>query len=95
MKRLGAGVPDSEDLKQHPFFESIDWRKLERRQIAPPVKPKVRGADDYKNFDPMFLKEDPKETPVVSELQYEQKKHNYYDGFTYVPEDSSTQLLHK
>ncbi len=67
---------------------------MEKRQIPPPVKPKVRGADDYKNFDPMFLKEDPKETPVVSELQFDQKRQNYYDGFTYAPEENA-QLLHK
>lgn len=36
MKRLGAGQRDAEEIKEHPFFEGIDWEKVYRRQLKPP-----------------------------------------------------------
>jgi hypothetical protein len=40
-KRLGSGPDGSMDIKNHPFFSSIDWEKLERKEITPPFVPKV------------------------------------------------------
>lgn len=37
--RLGSGPNGEADLKAHPFFEGIDWDKLEQKQIEPPVIP--------------------------------------------------------
>mmetsp|Transcript_25980 Transcript_25980/g.25814 ORF Transcript_25980/g.25814 Transcript_25980/m.25814 type:complete len:731 (-) Transcript_25980:62-2254(-) len=40
-KRLGAGKGDAEELKQHPFFEGVNWKDvLERKQKMP--KPVIR-----------------------------------------------------
>ena len=36
-RRLGV----VSDIKRHQFFASIDFEKLEKRQIEPPFKPKV------------------------------------------------------
>eukprot|EP00798_Chlamydomonas_sp_ICE-L_P013184 gene13184-30644_t len=33
-KRLGFGPDGSEAIKQHPFFKSINWGKLERREVG-------------------------------------------------------------
>ena len=30
------GVKNKDDLKNHPFFASIDWKKLEAKEIIPP-----------------------------------------------------------
>ena len=36
MKRLGAGPRDSEEIKEHPFFEGIDWGKVLNRELVMP-----------------------------------------------------------
>ena len=43
-----------EDIKNHEFFKDIDWVKLEKKEINPPYKPKIRYPGDVGNFDTMF-----------------------------------------
>lgn len=40
--RLGAKGPS--EIKAHPFFNAIDWRKLLQRRYDPTFKPNVVGA---------------------------------------------------
>eukprot|EP00124_Ichthyophonus_hoferi_P004975 Ihof_evm2s629 gene=Ihof_evmTU2s629 len=56
-KRLGAGPRDAEDVKNHVFFEGIEWDRLCRREYTPPFNPNVSGALDLKNIDPQFINE--------------------------------------
>ncbi|KAJ7179344.1 Pkinase-domain-containing protein [Mycena filopes] len=51
--RLGA-VRDAEELKEHPFFSSIDWAALARKQVTPPFKPIVESDESTANFDEIF-----------------------------------------
>ncbi|KAJ6599300.1 putative serine/threonine protein kinase [Mycena vulgaris] len=51
--RLGA-VRDAEELKEHPFFASIDWDALARKQVTPPFKPVVESDESTANFDEIF-----------------------------------------
>lgn len=37
-KRIGA-VHGAAEIKAHPFFKSVDWAKLENKEITPPFKP--------------------------------------------------------
>lgn len=39
LERLGAGENDAEEIKCHPWFECIDWKKIESKVLAPPYKP--------------------------------------------------------
>ena len=41
-QRLGAKGPS--EIKAHPFFNAIDWRKLLQRRYDPTFKPNVVGA---------------------------------------------------
>ncbi|KAJ7638601.1 kinase-like domain-containing protein [Roridomyces roridus] len=51
--RLGA-VRDAEELKEHPFFASIDWDALARKQVTPPFKPVVESDESTACFDEVF-----------------------------------------
>lgn len=55
--RLGARR-DAEELKEHPFFECIDWKALALKQVTPPFKPVVESDESVANFDPEFTSED-------------------------------------
>ncbi|OCT83196.1 hypothetical protein XELAEV_18025733mg [Xenopus laevis] len=55
-KRLGVVG----NIKLHPFFKTINWTALERRELDPPFKPKVKSPSDYSNFDREFLSEKPR-----------------------------------
>jgi hypothetical protein len=40
-KRLGTPGCSSGDIVEQPFFKSINWDRLDRKEIEPPFKPKV------------------------------------------------------
>lgn len=51
--RLGA-QRDAAELKEHPFFKSIDWNALSLKQVTPPFKPVVESDESTANFDTEF-----------------------------------------
>ncbi|PMD47096.1 serine/threonine protein kinase-like protein [Hyaloscypha variabilis F] len=61
-QRLGAN--GASEIKAHPFFHSIDWRKLLQRKYEPTFKPNVTDALDTKNFDEEFTREAPTDSYV-------------------------------
>merc|ERR1712146_738987 len=61
--RLGS-KKDVEDIKEHKFFEDIDWRKLYNKEDTPSFKPKVRNDVDTGNFDREFTNEKVQDTPA-------------------------------
>jgi len=79
-ERLGAN--GSAEIKAHPFFHAIDWRKLLQRKYEPTFKPSVIDAMDTGNFDPGFTGEAPQDSfvdgPVLS-----QTMQNQFAGFSY------------
>ncbi|XP_072858609.2 protein kinase C theta type isoform X3 [Pogona vitticeps] len=54
-RRLGV----KGNIRQHAFFQEIQWEALEERAVEPPFKPKVKSPGDCSNFDKEFLKEKP------------------------------------
>lgn len=73
-QRLGAN--GASEIKAHPFFHSIDWRKLLQRKYDPTFKPNVVDALDTKNFDAEFTREAPADSfvdgPVLSQTMQQQ-----------------------
>ncbi|XP_044534290.1 protein kinase C theta type isoform X2 [Gracilinanus agilis] len=55
-RRLGV----KGDIRLHTFFREINWEDLERKEIEPPFKPKVKSPSDCSNFDKEFLNEKPR-----------------------------------
>jgi len=61
--RLGAHR-DAAELKEHPFFKSIDWTALAQKQVPPPFKPSVESDESTANFDPEFTSANLKDAGV-------------------------------
>ncbi|POM69000.1 AGC protein Kinase [Phytophthora palmivora] len=78
--RPGAGV---EDIKNHVFFASIDWKLLEQRGIKPPFKPRVRSPTDIQNFDREFTKELPDHGFLQQDKRLAVSPKNEFQGFSY------------
>lgn len=48
------------DIRHHGFFNSVDWKAMEQRQVVPPFKPTITSASDCSNFDKEFINEKPR-----------------------------------
>ncbi|KAF2226466.1 kinase-like domain-containing protein [Elsinoe ampelina] len=54
-KRLGYHIPkDIQTIKKHRFFRKIDWRKLEKRELTPPIQPLITDPELAENFAKEF-----------------------------------------
>ena len=54
-KRLGGNMPkDLATIKKHRFFRKIDWKRLEKRELEPPIKPLVTDPELAENFSAEF-----------------------------------------
>ncbi|KAL0276155.1 UNVERIFIED_CONTAM: hypothetical protein PYX00_003784 [Menopon gallinae] len=79
--RLGAGPDGVNEIKNHPFFATIDWEKLYRKEIQPPFKPAVARADDAFYFDSEFTSKTPRDSPGVPASA---NAHELFRGFSFV-----------
>ncbi|KAL0211331.1 hypothetical protein P9112_009629 [Eukaryota sp. TZLM1-RC] len=85
-KRLGTGENGASNIKNHRFFEGVDWDGLLKKEVKMPFIPVIKGADDVSNFDTCFTQELPTETPV--DLEGLPSGHDQFSGFTYVNQES-------
>ncbi|XP_074662868.1 ribosomal protein S6 kinase alpha-3-like isoform X2 [Tubulanus polymorphus] len=81
LNRLGSGVTCVDAIKSDPFFRTIDWEKLIRREIPPPFKPAVSRVDDTFYFDTEFTEKTPKDSPGIPPSA---TAHDLFRGFSYV-----------
>ncbi|XP_056104956.1 ribosomal protein S6 kinase alpha-3 isoform X2 [Rhinichthys klamathensis goyatoka] len=79
--RLGAGADGVEEIKRHPFYSTIDWNKLFRRELYPPFKPASGRPDDTFYFDPEFTAKTPKDSPGVPPSA---NANQLFRGFSFV-----------
>ncbi|PWA79519.1 cGMP-dependent kinase, Protein kinase [Artemisia annua] len=77
--RLGSGPRGGDEIKSHKWFKTINWKKLESRELQPKFKPDISGEDCTENFDKcwtaMPLDDSPAPTPTGGE---------HFHGYTYV-----------
>ncbi|XP_058591853.1 ribosomal protein S6 kinase alpha-2 isoform X1 [Neofelis nebulosa] len=94
--RLGAGLDGVEEIKRNPFFMTVDWNKLYRKEIKPPFKPAVGRPEDTFHFDPEFTARTPTDSPGVPPSA---NAHHLFRGFSFVAsslvQEASPQDLHK
>ena len=50
-KRYGNLKGGVRDIKNHPWFHGVDWDALLKREVVPPIRPKVKADNDTSNFD--------------------------------------------
>ncbi|XP_045473289.1 uncharacterized protein PFB0765w-like isoform X2 [Harmonia axyridis] len=81
-KRLGTRFSPCGDIKDQPFFKSIDWELLEARLLEPPFKPKLSHPLDTKYFDKHFTTELAKLTPIEHHI-LESMDQTQFQGFSY------------
>ncbi|CAA0807934.1 Serine/threonine-protein kinase AtPK2/AtPK19 [Striga hermonthica] len=78
-KRLGSGPRGSEELKGHKWFKSVNWKKLEAREICPSFLPQVASQLCVANFDERWTK-----TPLLDSPACSPDGDNLFKGFSYV-----------
>ncbi|MEE6481653.1 hypothetical protein FKM82_012927 [Ascaphus truei] len=78
-RRLGV----KGNIRQHCFFQEIDWERLENREIEPPFRPKVNSPHDCSNFDKEFLNEKPRLSSTDRTL-INSMDQNMFNNFSFV-----------
>jgi len=92
IQRLGSGDEDAEEIKQTPFFKTMDFPALMRKEVQPPFKPQVHGKMDTAMIEEEFTNEPVKDTPVnhTSSMLAAQ---NQFPGFTFNPSNQDAKVM--
>jgi len=79
-------LSDPQKIQSHPWFRSVDFVKLEAKEIQPPFIPKVTSADDLGQIDPEFLKQSIQDDDDGAEPRKDIKVANndMFVGFTFI-----------
>ncbi len=97
-QRLGS--KGAEEIKQHAFFQNINWEDLKNLKIKAPIIPTLTRPDDLRNFDKVIFKkmqgninfskeytnEPVAETPVKN-IGIINDPRNQIKNFTYIQKD--------
>jgi len=77
---------NGEEVKKHPFFRSIDWDKLYKKEVEPVFKPPVRSETDVSQIDPVFTSEKAIDSVVEGSAisKTAESDNGDFTGFTYV-----------
>jgi len=70
----------------HPYFESIDWKKLNSKEINPPYIPQVSSSDSIENIDTTFTSKDVKLDDGDGGISNDEQKD--FNGFTWQPQNN-------
>ena len=90
-KRLGYGEEDALQIKNHSYFEGIEWEKYWNKEIEPPFVPQLDDEMDLKYFDKMFTDE-----PLDSNrpTAYSRpREHSMYKNFTFVTNSMKKDMM--
>jgi serine/threonine-protein kinase Psk1 len=82
--RLGSKPGDVQKIKNHRFFRKIDWKKLETRELDPPIQPIVTDLAAAENF-PRFNTQTLPNSPTASVVSM---ASSLFSGFTYTASSS-------
>jgi len=72
--RLGGDKNDAKDIKNHKFFDGIDWEALAKKEVGPYFKPAVKSISALKKTNSNINVEI--DSLVKSKLTFKQKQKN-------------------
>ncbi|XP_030896306.1 ribosomal protein S6 kinase alpha-5 isoform X2 [Mirounga leonina] len=79
-KRLGCGPRDADEIKEHLFFQKINWDDLAAKKVLAPFKPVIRDELDVSNFAEEFTEMDPTYSPAA----LPQSSERLFQGYSFV-----------
>jgi ribosomal protein S6 kinase beta len=79
-RRLGSGPGGSDEIQKHKWFKSVNWKRLEARQIEPSFRPNVAGKTCIANFDKCWTNMSVLDSPVASPVA----ANSNFVGYSYV-----------
>ncbi|KAF2019637.1 kinase-like protein [Aaosphaeria arxii CBS 175.79] len=90
-KRLGSNMPkDLQTIKSHRFFRKINWKKLEARELEPPIQPLITDPELAENFASDFT--DLPLSPVATRKGFDEfmaaSEQDPFGGFSFVASQS-------
>ena len=91
--RLGYGKDGAQKIKDHPYFEGINWKDAWDRKLEPPLVPQLKSETDLSYFDKMFTNEKIEGSNVSEVPSTLVSQANDYKGFTYVTNSVTTELM--
>lgn len=77
-RRLGNISGGAARVKEHPFFEGVDWEAIYSRKFPGPILPPIRYPGDAQCFD-IYPEEDVGKDPYTDEMA--QKYDHYFQDF--------------
>ena len=83
MSRLGYGKNGAENIKRHPFFNSIDWHDINMKRVVPEFVPQLKEGDVSSNFAAAFTSL-PVEDSLVAASALTESREGRFDDFEYV-----------
>ncbi|GMF22281.1 unnamed protein product [Phytophthora lilii] len=97
-RRLGNGPNGMQEIFDHPFFANISWHRLETKQVAPPIVPKLASELDTSNFEDQFTSQQVEGHLVYEEREPqgaassdEEESHFYFGDFDWCADASHFQ----
>ncbi|XP_040831094.1 ribosomal protein S6 kinase alpha-5 isoform X4 [Ochotona curzoniae] len=79
-KRLGCGPRDADEIKEHLFFQKINWEDLAAKKVPAPFKPVIRDELDVSNFAEEFTEMEPTYSPAA----LPQSCERLFQGYSFV-----------
>jgi serine/threonine-protein kinase Psk1 len=87
--RLGSKQGDIQKIRQHRFFRKINWKKLEGRELDPPIRPVITdpsAAENFPRFNSQALPSPP--TTFYGRNETNSEGNSLFQGFTYTASPS-------
>ncbi|TMW65544.1 hypothetical protein Poli38472_008186 [Pythium oligandrum] len=81
-KRLGSGPYGAQEIMNHPFFASVDWERLYKRDVVVPFRPVVKKDGELVNIPEFFKRQDVMDSAPDAPAPI--GKQHEFQNFTYV-----------